>query len=164
MRNEINEIREELRLIRQAVARTQDMVSDLLAMQTTVELTPRGREALAAASAEPAVPHIHEVRTEQPEQPKAESADPGVGFDPAELDAGPQEPEQPKAEEKAPEDLPGMRAALAAIVGGPTFTPKQKESLKAIFLRYGCTLLKEVPKESYGDVLASFRKAVEEVA
>jgi hypothetical protein len=151
---EMNEIREELRLIRQAVARTMDMLAELAAAETVVSLTEKGARALAESrSVAPLVAHVHEVKAEtKAEEPKPEQA--------AEKPQPVAEPE--KAEAPAvPTDLPGMRQALAAIVGGPTFTPKQKEDLKAIFMRYGCTLLKEIPAEAYGDVLASFRKAVE---
>ena len=161
--NEMREIREELRLIRQSVARTQDMLAELLARQTAVELTPEGEEALAKArSAAPLVGHVHEVKAEtraeadEPKPEQAEEPEQAVKPEPQPV-AEPEKAEAPAV----PTDLPGMRQALAAIVGGPTFTPKQKEDLKAIFMRYGCTLLKEIPAEAYGDVLASFRKAVE---
>jgi len=167
----MSEIREELRLIRQAVARTMDMLAEMAAARMTVSLTEKGEKALAdSRPVAPLVAHVHEVKAEpkplakaeaEAEQPKPEQAEKPQ---PEQSEKPEPQPvaEQEKAEaQSVPTDLPGMRQALAAIVGGPTFTPKQKEDLKAIFMRYGCTLLKEIPAEAYGDVLASFRKAVE---
>ena len=179
MTKETDETREELRTIRQLLSQLLDLVAERVALDTSVGLTENGLAAVAASGEADEIVRMQGITPDPKavlEETEAARAAEVVGTQ-AKAAAGlahthgvavvtetepllpVAEPQpQPEPEPEPPKDLPGVRSALAAIVGGPTFTAAQKDWLKGFFRDHGVAMLKDLGKEFYGELLARFRK------
>lgn len=143
------EIREELRSIRQIMARVLDVLDDPGIPGQQVSL-PAYRPVLKD---EPTVP-----------EPAKPAAAPAPAPAPAKAVAAPAPAPEPAKPAAAPVvlDDAACRAEIARIVGGPTLTPKQKEVLRGLFKEYGASMLKEVPVENRVEMLTRLPAALAE--
>lgn len=130
------EIREELRSIRQIMARVLDVLDDPGIPGQQVSL-----------------PAYRPVPQDEPTVP--EPAKPAAAPAPAPA------PAKPAAAPVVLDDA-ACRAEIARIVGGPTLTPKHKEVLRGLFKEYGASMLKEVPVENRVEMLTRLQAALAE--